>query len=45
MRIPKHQDLHFSDFSTNFYGISKFTAKNNKEVLAATIHMSLGLFK
>ena len=23
--IPKHLDLHFSDFFTNFYTVSKFT--------------------
>ena len=25
VRIPEHLDLHFSNFSTNFYAISKFT--------------------
>ena len=32
-RIPKHVDLPFSDFSMNFYGISKFTAKITKRSL------------
>ena len=41
--IPKHQDLYISGFSMNFYEISKFTAKNNKEVCGGTIHMSHGL--
>ena len=27
-RIPKHFDLHFYDFSMNFYAFSKFTGLN-----------------
>ena len=32
-RIPKHLDLHFSDFSTNFYAFSKFA------VLDSIVHV------
>ena len=35
LRIPKHPSLHFSEFPTIFYGISKFTAKITKESLVA----------
>ena len=34
-RIPEHQDFLFYEFPTNFYWISKFTARNYKEVLRA----------
>ena len=27
-RIPEHLDLHFNDFSMNFYAFSKFTGLN-----------------
>ena len=30
-RIPKHLDLHFSDFSTNLYRIYKFAGLENKK--------------
>ena len=29
-RMPKHPSLHFSEFPTIFYGISKFSAKITK---------------
>jgi len=29
-RIPKHLDFYFSDFSMNFYTISKFTNLNSR---------------
>jgi hypothetical protein len=35
--------LHFSDFSLNFYGISKFATEINKGVPDDTIHLSHGL--
>ena len=30
-RIPEHLDLHFSDFSMNFYTFSKFAVLETKE--------------
>ena len=32
-RIPKHLDLHFTDFSMNFYAFSKFTVLKFKHIL------------
>ena len=31
-RIPKHLDLHFFKFSTNFQTFSKFTARNKENI-------------
>ena len=36
-RIPKHLDLHFSDFSTNFYVFSKFSLKTKGKELKTCI--------
>ena len=36
-RIPKHQDLLFYEFSTNWYWISKFTEKHYKQVPKALL--------
>ena len=43
-RIPKHQDLLFYEFSTNWYWISKITEKHHKEVPRA-LFMCHWLFK
>ena len=32
-KIPKHLDLHFTDFSMNFYAFSKFTVLKFKHIL------------
>jgi hypothetical protein len=36
-RIPKHLDLYFYDFSTNFYAFSKFSLKTKGKELKTCI--------
>ena len=44
-RIPKHPDLLFYEFFTNWYWISKITANYYKEAPKGTIQLSLWLIK